>query len=360
MGTLQIIYAMEFGRHMFQLFEVYDTNSNEPNEGVNYVSMTDCPGLVNRRLCIFMPLTNCPLPDELVNAKGDSFQSQFPGNSIFRFDSVNGEWIRVKDDVDKNKKNDYQLQLLKQYKEFPPLYPAEIFYHGEKVRTDYTYMPNVKERLPADAMLLRLNAKSRYLVQRRIHDMKITQLPEDVHSGSKLQCTSIHIRRGDRIINGVDMHEYCASVWRPSKKEQSICINKNTNQTMDCHHLLDIGCFHEKSYGELSLQNYLDRAYQIHKSKNIFVLTDDGKWLEEEKKKIDVNWNVFYIHAKENSRFHEHPSATENGIDIFASVAMARECQAFVGHWFVSLLYFFEYHLFKLSYYVLGVQQFHI
>ena len=49
-------------------------------------------------------------------------------------------------------------------------------------------------------------------------------------------------------------------------------------------------------------------------------------WLIEESKKLSKDWNIMAIIAKPNSRVHNHPNATQNGIDLFGSFYAARQC----------------------------------
>ena len=65
-------------------------------------------------------------------------------------------------------------------------------------------------------------------------------------------------------------------------------------------------------------------------------MTDDGDWLEQEKATIDKEWNVVGFAGKRFSAPNEQGNGerqTEMGVDFLASVVVARQCTAYVGHW---------------------------
>jgi hypothetical protein len=144
-----------------------------------------------------------------------------------------------------------------------------------------------------------------------------------------MDCVTIHIRRGDRAKGITDMNEFCRSIRRI---EGDKC--ERDGKEISCGSVSDLGCFSLHPFGGVSLQDYLDRASKLRNVKTAFVLTDDGPWLEEQKKNhIEPGWNIYTIPARGDSRKHDSPHATENGVDFFASMALARQCSAFVGHW---------------------------
>lgn len=110
--------------------------------------------------------------------------------------------------------------------------------------------------------------------------------------------------------------------------------------------LLFKGCFHERPYGAISLQEYLNRAFDIHPTYNVFIATDDGIWLEKEKELISSKWSIFSVSGSPSSRsVSDSKSATKNGVDFFASLALARQCQAFVGHWGSAISQLFYHYM---------------
>jgi hypothetical protein len=70
-------------------------------------------------------------------------------------------------------------------------------------------------------------------------------------------------------------------------------------------------------------------------TKNVFVLTDAAEWLQNERKKIvDKEWKIYSISSHgEKDRRHDSDEATLHGVEYHASLRVAQQCQAFVGHW---------------------------
>ena len=134
---------------------------------------------------------------------------------------------------------------------------------------------------------------------------------------SDSQCVAIHIRRGDRIVEGVDMRKYC----RDHKGEQVV---------------EDLGCRGVNPFGALSLNDYLERSYKLLPTRNVFVMTDDGAWLKQQKTLLpaEAGWNIYELPAPKE----RYSSA--NGLEFFTSVALARKCNALVGNFMsgVSML----------------------
>lgn len=62
------MYGAEFAEKPWLIFNIWDSLSNDPSEGVAYSSAHTCPGLVNKRLCAFLPLTNCTMPQVITGA----------------------------------------------------------------------------------------------------------------------------------------------------------------------------------------------------------------------------------------------------------------------------------------------------
>jgi hypothetical protein len=60
-------------------------------------------------------------------------------------------------------------------------------------------------------------------------------------------------------------------------------------------------------------------------------MTDDSEWLHSQKLNISKEWRIYDLPIRKDARIHNSPNATENGVDFFASMTLARQCQAFVG-----------------------------
>ena len=145
------------------------------------------------------------------------------------------------------------------------------------------------------------------------------------------RCTAMHIRRGDRALGDTDMVKWCSERTRGVKADghpdDSNCTIKATGEKVSCSSMGDLGCFAKIPFGALSLQNYLDKAWALQKTRNVFLMTDaTSEWLNAQVKNISSEWNIYTLPAIERSD-------SRQGLNFFASVAIARRCSALVGNW---------------------------
>ena len=63
-------------------------------------------------------------------------------------------------------------------------------------------------------------------------------------------------------------------------------------------------------------------------NRNVFVMTDDGPWIEKHKEHFKNEWNIYSIHG---TNYHSKRSIV-NGVNFLASIEAARQCSGFVGH----------------------------
>lgn len=325
----------------YQITEIYDSNTNLPNEGVAYASASTCPHLINKRHCAFLPLTNCTLPDLITKSKGgvDYKEKVFPSDFMYFSEaSPNGVVVRDGNKHVSEPKNEYHEELKKKYEQ-PGLlskpFVLNEFLDGNtpgvptknKVQGHCQNSPYTNVVLPGHGLIWRPNALYRSLIAKRIAAEKnLRPWPP----GS--QCVAMHIRRGDRTYSQINMREFCANHTRIGTGMDN-CRNKWTNEKHSCDDLGDKGCFTRHPFGALTLQEYLDKSWQLLQTRNVFIMTDDGEWLKREKEKVSSEWKIFTLSAALNSRAHDSKEATNNGVDFLASIELVRNCQAFVGHW---------------------------
>lgn len=323
-GTAMIFYQQQVGSRAYEIFDIWDSHKNTLEDDVQYCNSTQCSE-INKRLCAFLPLTSCPTPDELLTFIGSDLNKNVPENSIQKFTSASKYGKVIHQDNIPEVRSDYYWRMKKAYSNHDPEhFVAGPFYQLNRLRGDSnsddvpwsTYRPIPRQNLGGYGLVFRINYAYRTMIYQKIHDMMLQQLPSHHHSksnGGKLECTVIHIRRGDRTDHGRDI---CVNHTRSGAKQPYTCSPLNGVKEVSCHTLLDSGCFHERSYGSLSLQDYLDKAEFIHPmhSKTVFVLTDDGEWLEQQKQSLSPDWNVMVIPSKRYSKDH-----TANGVEMVSN-----------------------------------------
>ena len=164
------------------------------------------------------------------------------------------------------------------------------------------------------------------------------------------ECVAVHIRRGDRIQNfTIPTGEFC-NLYRKHGLERYNCsvkamadINAMIPKELglpiltDCAVFSNSGCFAVHPFGDLTLINYLDRAKLVVPSaRAAFIMTDDGPWLEQQmqalvgSKSPFADWQIGVLPAAPDSRSLKN--GTRSTVDFWASVAAARQCSGFVGH----------------------------
>ena len=134
------------------------------------------------------------------------------------------------------------------------------------------------------------------------------------------------------------MVAYCKRYVRNLKPDgipdDNNCSEVASGKWVSCSSLSDLGCFSTIPFGALTLNNYLDKAWALQKSHNVFLMTDaTPAWMEQQRATISSSWKIFSLPAIDR----QNP---QQGLNFFASVAIARKCGALVGNWFsgVSML----------------------
>ena len=348
-GSASAFYGIFVTDHPWAVFAPWESNTNLPGEAVMYANPDLCPTVVNKWLCAFMPATNCTLPDEAtkcgVPGSGQPATCNYDGELLYTEATAKGHKLSeeqrktLPDMTDQHKAHsDYHKGVAEWYDK----HKGDDFISQERV-VNNKLQP--LDHRAADRWLVikvfgqiwRPNAVYRTLISRRIKLMwremfEKYQLPPLNEETS--ECTAIHIRRGDRSVDleGQAMRDWCDQ-WLPFTTWDN-CTSKKTGQKQSCQGLSDYGCFHPNPFGALTLQDYLDAAWSIHKTRNIFVLTDAQAWLQRQRATVNASWSIYSI-ASDGSkdRANSAPRATMNGVEYHASIRMAQTCQAFVGHW---------------------------
>jgi hypothetical protein len=180
------------------------------------------------------------------------------------------------------------------------------------------------------AIFLRRNYDFRTQVAKMIHTFRRSSKPA---FGANDQCVAIHIRHHDRVKPGYDMLKYCSEFVR----KPNGCYNKTDMQPIepDCqnHWDFDYACNSAVPFGGISFEAYLKAAAllmdgTIDGPKTVFIMTDDGAWVDQEKLPFVGEWNIQVLPAQPRHRSR----ATINGVTLFSSIELAQQCTGLVGH----------------------------
>lgn len=205
------------------------------------------------------------------------------------------------------------------------------------------------------------------------------------HEYEPSSCIAIHIRRGDRTRHyGITMDQFCRRYTNGGRIQGHNCsqgeldalatqfpMKNNLLRDLSCPMMADVGCWSLRPFGALSLADYiaaaeliisvgktsisssgssvtatprtdvdisnLSRHQKITVQRHAFVMTDDAEWLEDEISGLAADmqhpanlWTVGRLPIEKNARSDKN--GTRYSVDFWTSVAIARHCTAFVGH----------------------------
>lgn len=369
-GSQAMLYGSYTGNNIYKVFNVWDSAYNEANASTYYVNARECPDVVNKRLCAFIPMTNCTMPTAVTQRKykpqqGNTNRVRMWESDFMYYTSASASGTRVTIEEWKQGKEAlslYHVALqnrsgVSKNGDWPPASLNTIALGGDyqpvavnAANTNRLGNPSVKQFLFVQAFLFRANAQFRQLVFEQLHNHR---LEHKWPLGNSFDCVTIHIRRGDRVINNLGDHEqeeevsrgeYCHG-WRYHKKSETCTRLRPSDHTItetigkeECRQrLIDLGCWSYAAFGSLSLESYLRAAEAVApRTQAAVVLTDDPEWIQQQQQ-IIRNGNGMYsqwaIHAvpARYSRYDKQHQ-TESGVDYLLSIHLARQCHSFVGH----------------------------
>lgn len=109
----------------------------------------------------------------------------------------------------------------------------------------------------------------------------------------------------------------------------------------------DAGCGSGVPFSAVELHHVVSKVPLLvgPSIKNLLVFTDDMGWLQEElknfrEKNMYTDWNFYYLDVPDPSLtsdalhkgFVRYGKATESGVYLHASLTLAKQCRAFIGH----------------------------
>jgi hypothetical protein len=276
-----------------------------------YMDPGYCP-FYDLSLCAHLPMTSCLYPDEV--------KQKYETLNVFDKATLNGKRIidyRLTVPFDNNAtKTEFHASMTTYF------YTVRGFNDSSPVFMS-THRTNIFLNLLSTGIGHRYNSLFRNLIDEEIHNMRVTSKP--VFPVTE-QCVAIHIRHFDRHIAGEqNMIEWCDKfVHYPN----GTCADRY-GQTRDCvFHYIGYGC-DLNPFGAIHFKHYIHAASLILPNvKNIFIMTDDGPWVEHHKHSVQHKFNVYTIHG---TNYHSKNSIA-NGVNLFASIEAARQCSGFVGH----------------------------
>lgn len=263
-----------------------------------------CP-LLNLYECAHLLTTNCTIPT--ICASGNNCLED---ENNFDTASERGKLIKPPDEIpDSDRSYSSSLDLVHfGYRGFNDSSPMYI-HHDDSI--------DIFADIFTTAIIHRYNAVFRNLIAEEIHKMRMLSKP---HFHAADSCVAIHIRRHDRQLDGVDnMLDWC------DKLRNGTCVEA---PGAPCRFPEDHAC-DLNPFGYIQFKHYIHAAASLNpNNKNIFIMTDDGPWVEKHKHNFKHKYNIYSIHGS-----HRHSNnSVANGVNFFASIEAARQCSGFVGH----------------------------
>lgn len=288
--------------------------------GVSFLDDHYCPHTKNRYECAFLPATNCPMPEALLNETERSDGFTFAG--------------RLAENLPDQKFRQYMSKFSNRQINSPAVsgMKSSGLYKG-KAHTHPT-STSPFGLFYGYALLFRPNHHFRSLVAHTISEWKAKQITPFPENGD---CVAVVIRRGlDRSAGGNStMYEWCE---KHKIHPDGSCLNDATGKIErhgDCVHYLDYGCQTGMPYGEMTLAHVLNASRIVSTSKNVLVRCDDPLWLEEQVKVTPTDLTLFLSTPPAHTVhdiYKNKKKSTAGGVSYMAAIKLASMCSALVGH----------------------------
>mmetsp|Transcript_22622 Transcript_22622/g.32522 ORF Transcript_22622/g.32522 Transcript_22622/m.32522 type:complete len:524 (+) Transcript_22622:96-1667(+) len=361
----------QYNHYSRAVFVPFTTKTMSKTDRVFLADENACPQIMNKWECLFLSPTSCPWSDVV--------QCQTPSLDCLPYNK-RGCWSsaasgsEVITDETMNKR-------LAAFPVGPPHITGQssVIFQSNDPQSIVTTASTISINRGGEAVLsnhflfgvaTRFNGVFRGLVQEVIRDFRAAQSPIQFHPN--MTCVAIHVRRDDRAIPDMDMIEWCKNHTIMDKNGQMKPFGHWIDGTkLNSGQWMNMGCNKRLPFGAVTLEHFLNASrVLLPHNRNVFMMTDDPKWLQNELKKYYAHSPYRHINTVSNTATTtttttsnednlmniftptirpNHRSGTFNSsIDFWASVTMARQCRALVGH-FGSAAFMVIYH--SLCYY---------
>jgi len=340
-------YKMTHGSHPYAIHTIYYPELVDLKHQSNaWITNSDCPQTLNKWNCAFLPTTNCTIPKYIIDCNNDTCNNE--QNDGFSLYMDKADYTGQKIPSDKIPSSG-KSSIWDTTTPLPPISMgmpsahAVLPFDREYVKANHNKRDilNIIDLTAAafiHKFLLRQNAFYRSKVAQIIHKFRVSSSP---HLDATASCVAVQLRRGDRAIPAhLDPEEYCYNATHKLPCDGGYCNP-------------DLGCNENGGvpFAAINLSHVVDKVPMLVGPlvKNLLVFSDDPHWLQLQiaaMKKISPSWNIYTLPApkpKEEEPKHTHePSAgyhymrseggTESGTFLFASIELASQCDAFIGH----------------------------
>lgn len=212
--------------------------SSDEKESTAWIAAHECNTTNNKWECAFLPRTNCTLPDQLTKCTGHNcvikLGESFDGATLYSKASAVGTVVpsqlalQIYVDANEHREKLHPLNSLQKQlypHSDPPAYTAIPPYNKDMPITINLPLTDSRDSSYIFRSILRNNYRFRSLITEFIHNF---YMKNNINFATR--CVTAQVRRGDRIIRGVNMIEFCKNATKPVTEK----TDKNmANQCMD-------------------------------------------------------------------------------------------------------------------------------
>lgn len=357
LGAIMKAYFAVHSGNRFSLMNMYVSQSNRPNDSAAFISGHDCPHLLNKWLCAFLPLTYCPVPRLIRDCRGGDCVNRIRNTVGFSLvfnestdravplESRTGPlWRHVQHSV-KAPRTAEQMFWHVATTQMPPLsFRAPYQQHGDGGKPEVTL--EAERALFTFGFFLRQNSYFRSQVAQRVAEMRSASAFPATE-----RCVAVHIRRGDRVPQQEIQNFTSAAMLAVAHGPPSAAVAG--------YAIVD----GRVPFAAITLPHILTAATGLvaPSVRTLFVVTDDEEWLVQQQQQLSPpireEWKIVYLRApvshsspsansgsdeeRHAAAYHEtRDGGTASGVLLHGSFTASRQCEAFVGHFgsSVSLL----------------------
>eukprot|EP01040_Poterioochromonas_malhamensis_P010672 gene10672-11625_t len=339
------------------------------HRGNRFASHDICPHMYNKFDCLFLPGTNCTIPTHFIDCDrsktvqdeflvftnatakgqlllGDAVQNYRGREEVKSLPTIfkNLEAANYREDRDNGYYTQFKLKDLR-------------FIDSNTVVKEETFrMPYLDQRgiFYLWGMHYRPSMAFRVEMEESIRQSRISSYFGVLERQET--CVAIHMRKDDRQINDENMTEWCIKHTNPNLSERP------TRETLpfgvSYGVWMDYGCLYRIPYGDLSLEHFLNASLAMFPdNRNIFVMTDDPRWLDRSVERVFGLQNISHAHSLEEydrrkgegkevkSRYAAYDKLRvftlasvrndrkyEANVEFWASIELVRQCESLIIH----------------------------
>jgi hypothetical protein len=327
--------------------------------GSAFVAESDCRHVKNKFDCAFLRMTNCTIPKFISDCVEEECLKKSTKEVGWAIASdkttLDGNYVEDMRKVPlKINGHQYQLRLSEEEGRIKLKFakPHQKSLPGIEGPDSFFSMFNY-------LFMTRPNAFFRAQMKKLVHEMRSSSKP---HFHPHTPCVAVHIRRGDRIVPGVNMTEFCANATYDENPEHTVkrgCVELGDPRRLGkCNKVMDYQDYncHRIPFDAVKLHHIIDKVPRLIQPTiyDLVVFSDDPFFLDDEIKELaatDPRWRIHTLPSPkipstiDMSKVRTHREVyldamnrirhggTDSGVFFQSSLHLAQQCSAFIAHY---------------------------